>query len=130
MILEPSQIATGCPGLDDFSEWPYRNMNSPIWASRAMQCGLNAYAPEGRPVHEIVDKMASDNEYFAKVFLEGWHQMVINGYTEEELVDGPQNGWMGYYSLSQQGVQIDDFESYIADNAPVTFTDPTVSLYG
>ena len=44
-------------------------MNSPIWASRAMDCGLNDYAPEGKPVHEIVEELASDNEHFAKVFL-------------------------------------------------------------
>ena len=54
--------------------------------------------------------------------------MGINGYSDEELVDGPQNGWMGYYSLSQQGIEIDDFEAYIDANSPVTFTDPTVSL--
>ena len=54
--------------------------------------------------------------------------MGINGYSNEELVDGPQNGWMGYYSLSQQGIEIDDFEAYIDANSPVTFTDPTVSF--
>ena len=54
--------------------------------------------------------------------------MGINGYSDEELVDGPQNGWMGYYSLSQQGIEIDDFEAYIEANSPVTFTDPTVSI--
>jgi len=123
------QRAIGCSGLDeDFGtvsdpKWPYRNNNSPIWASRAMQCGLNDYAPEGKPVHEIIEELASDNEHFAKVFLDGWHQMSINGYTDEELVDGPQNAWMGYYSLSQQGIDVGDFEAYIDANAPVTFTD-------
>ena len=34
--------------------WPYRNLgNSDIFASFAMQCGLNEYAPEGRPMHEV-----------------------------------------------------------------------------
>jgi len=124
-----AQRPIGCSGIDDDfgtvsdPKWPLRNMNSPIWASRAMDCGLNDYAPEGKPVHEIVEELASDNEHFAKVFLDGWHQMSINGYTDEELVDGPQNGWMGYYSLSQQGIDIGDFEAYIDENAPVTFTD-------
>ena len=54
--------------------------------------------------------------------------MSINGYTDEELVDGPQNGWVGHYSLSKQGINIGDFEAYIAANAPVTFTDKNVSL--
>ena len=35
-------------------KWPYRNLgNSDIFASFAMQCGLNEYAPEGRPMHEV-----------------------------------------------------------------------------
>ena len=34
--------------------WPYRNLgNSDIFASFAMQCGLNEYAPEGKPMHEV-----------------------------------------------------------------------------
>merc|ERR1712226_1088145 len=104
-----AQRPIGCGGIDDNfgtvsdPKWPFRNMNSPIWASKAMDCGLNYYAPEGKPVYEIVEGLASDNEHFAAIFLEGWHQMGINGYSDEELVDGPQNGWMGYYSLSQQG---------------------------
>ena len=64
----------------------------------------------------------------SKISLDGWHQMSINGYTDEELVDGPQNGWVGHYSLSKQGINIGDFEAYIAANAPVTFTDKNVSL--
>ena len=74
----------------------------------------------------IVDAFASDNEYFAQKFLEGWQHMISNGYFAGELVDGPQNAWVGYYSLKQQGIQIENFEAYIAENAPLTFTDPKV----
>ena len=52
--------------------------------------------------------------------------MTSNGYTADELVDGPQNSWIGHYSLAQQGVDVGDFESFITENAPVTFTDATV----
>lgn len=55
--------------------------------------------------------------------------MIANGYAADELEDGPQNGWIGHYSLTKQGVEISDFESFIAENAPVTFTDPTVDPY-
>ena len=35
-------------------DWLDRNLgNSDIFASFAMQCGLNEYAPEGRPMHEV-----------------------------------------------------------------------------
>ena len=94
-----------------------------------MGCPVNDYAPEGKAMHAIVDELASDNEIFAEKFLEGWQQMTSNGYSEGDLVDGPDNGWIGHYSLSQQGVEIGNFDSYIAENAPVTFTDPEVDNF-
>ena len=127
------QRAMGCPGLnEDFGtvskpNWPYRNLNSPIFGSPAMDCPKNDYAPEGRSLFDIINELAEDNEYFAEKFLEAWQQMTSNGYSDADLVDGPQNGWLGHYSLSLQGVDISDFENYIAKNAPVIFTDPSVS---
>ena len=53
--------------------------------------------------------------------------MTSNGYSESELSDGPHNGWLGHYSLSQQGINVGDFEAYIAENTPITFTDKNVS---
>ena len=95
-----------------------------------MNCSKNPYAPEGKPMHQIVDELASDNEYWAEKFLEGWHIMVTNGYEVEygELVDGPQSAWLGHYSLTEQGIDVGDFDNYITENKPVTFTDPNVSL--
>merc|ERR1712243_448331 len=75
-------------------------MNSPIWATGAMKCNLNDYAPEGTPMHQIIDDLASDNEYFAEKFLESYGMMISNGYTESELTDGPQNGWLGHSTIS------------------------------
>ena len=141
-----NQRAMGCPGLDlpfgtvDEPNWPYRKINKPIYASPAMKCGLNTYqpnypepfthsdfAPDNRPMHEIIDELASNNEIFAEKFLEGWQMMMNNGYEEGELEDGPENGWFGYYSLAQQGIAIEpDFASFIEDNKPVWITDPTV----
>lgn len=126
------QRAVGCAGLDEpfgtitEPNWPFRNNKSPIFNSPAMKCEVNTYAPEGRPMHEIVEEFASDNEVWAEKFLEGWQQMTSNGYASDELVDGPQNGWIGHYSLTKQGVEIPDFEAFIAENTPVTFTDPMV----
>ena len=56
----------GCPGLDDFEDWPYRNMGSPIYASYAMQCGRQTY----KNLADIVDKFASDQQYWSVKFLE------------------------------------------------------------
>jgi hypothetical protein len=93
-----------------------------------MSCNLNNYAPDGKPMHKVVDALASDNELFAEKFLEGWQMMTSNGYKAGDLVDGPHNGWLGHYSLTKQGMHKheDDFDTYIKDNAPVTFTDRKV----
>ena len=126
-MLGVGQRPMGCDGLDDpFGTienplWPYRR-SSPIIGSRAMQCS------EKEDTAPIVEAFASDNEYFAEKFLEGWQVMMSNGYSKEELVDGPQNAWTGYYSLAKQGIKIDDFETYIAENAPLKFTDPKVRV--
>ena len=92
-----------------------------------MDCNVNTYAPDGKPMHEIVDELANDNEYFAEKFLEGWQMFTENGNNPIELRDGPQAGWFGFYSLTEQGISIENFESYIAEKSPVTFTDPNVS---
>ena len=46
-----------------------------------------------------------------------------------DLIDGPENGWLGYYSLTQQNktehLQM-SFADYIDENKPVTFIDPAV----
>ena len=91
-----------------------------------MQCGKNQYAPQGRPLHQIIDEFASDNEIWAENFLEGWQLMTSNGYSNQELIDGPENGWFGFYSLSQQGIEISNFKGYIKYHAPLKFTDPNV----
>ena len=90
-----------------------------------MDCNVNTYAPDGKPMHEIVDELASDNEYFAEKFLEGWQMFTENGNNPAQLRDGPYAGWLGYYSLKEQGVTMGD---YIAENSPVTFTDPKVEI--
>jgi len=124
----------GCEGIDEpfgtltEPKWVLRNQGSPIWNSPPMKCGMNDYAPEGKAMHQIIEDFASDNELFAEKFIEAFGMMASNGYTE--LNDAPQNSWLGHYSLTQQGIDLGgDFESYIATNAPVTFTDATADPY-
>merc|ERR1711872_586388 len=97
-----------------------RPMNPSSWDAPNPQ----DYAPEGRELHDIIDDLALDNEHFAEKFFEGWDIMTSNGYSEDELVDGPENGWFGYNSLVDQDVNIENFETYIRDNSPVWFTSP------
>ena len=56
--------------------------------------------------------------------------MAKNGYSD--LHEGPQSGWLGYYSLDKQG-RMDNvnLEELIAANADdgLVWTDPTVRCY-
>ena len=41
----------------------------------------NTYVPpfgEGKPVWQVVDELAADNEYWAENFMQGWQDMVTN----------------------------------------------------
>ena len=85
---------------------------------------------DGTKITDIIEEMAYDNENFAERFLEGWHQMTTNG--QSNLVNSPDNGWLGHYSLTQQGKTEHlamSFEDFVALNAPVKFTDPAVSNF-
>jgi len=140
------QRPAGCEGLDEpfgslpEANWPMKTGGDTpetdkgaFWHSPVMKCGLNEYSPDGKPMHQIIDELASDNEHFAEMFLEAWQMLTSNGdrffHHFIDLKDGPQNGWLGHYSLSQQGIDVGDFEDYIASNAPVTFTDKTADPY-
>ena len=39
---------------------------------------MPSYEPAGKPIHQVVDELASDNEYWAEMFMEGWQDMVTN----------------------------------------------------
>ena len=82
---------------DQVTEWPRCTWSGPF-----------EYAPDGKPLYEIVYELASDNEVFAEKFLEGWQMMTQNG--NEGLVDGPHHGWLGYHSLAEQGFKINNFK--------------------
>ena len=59
---EDGQRAVGCPGLDTpFKDWPYRNLNSPIYGSPALQCNKNTY----HNLASIVDSFASDQQHWS-----------------------------------------------------------------
>ena len=135
-VGEFNQRPIGCGGIDKpFDEWKAKlpvNSKTGWFYSPALQfenCSRNEYAPGGgKKLFEIVEDLASNNEIFAAKFLEGWQQMTSNGYSDEELRDGPENGWLGHYSINQWKSieEFGSYENYISMNAPVTFTNPIV----
>ena len=142
-LSSPGQKPSGCKGLDDdfgtvqppsnFNpKWPMKRQGNPIFASRAMECGLNTYKPDGRSIHKITDDFATDSDLWQPKFLEAYHIMTTNGYKEQDLEDGPDNAWFGHTSLTRQNIRIGNFAEYIATaqkTGPLSFTDPTVYSY-
>ena len=53
-----------------------------IFGSPTMQCNKVTEKFNKRKITNIIDKFATNNEYFANKFLKGWHQMTTNGYSE------------------------------------------------
>ena len=97
-------------------------MKSPIFATAAMECGRQTY----HNLADIVDKFASDQQYWSIRFMEAWDIMASNGYTD--LTEGPFSGWFGYYSLKKQGKNSRKLKKLEAqtNNRGLVWTDPEV----
>ena len=123
---ENGQRAIGCPGLDTpFEDWPYKTSDrgaTGIYASPAMNCSsLNSY----HGMADIVESYASDQQLWSVKFLEAWDIMATNGYSS--LTEGPEAGWLGFYSLNKQGKLAEtSLSSLIAEKADtgLVWTDP------
>merc|ERR1712136_285817 len=124
---------TGCDGinLEDTSvmwEDGWTGVNSAT-TSPVNQCNVtDVQDEEGRPIHRIVEEFADDHDTWASAFLDAWHRMQGNGYTD--LKDAPQNSWMGYYTLKDMDADIGDhYGKFIQENKPVVFTSESVDPY-
>ena len=64
-------------------------------------------------------------------FLEAWDIMATNGYST--LTEGPEAGWLGFYSLNKQGKMASgvSLASLIAEKADtgLVWTDPGADAY-
>ena len=49
-------------------------------------------------MHKEYDRFAEDHDGWALAFLEGWDKMLTNGYSSGQLMDAPQESWLGYNS--------------------------------
>ena len=65
----------------------------------------------GKPIYKIVEEFADDHDDWAEAFLEAFPRMQSIGYTN--LQDGPENSWLGYYSLEDMGAKIGSFYIFI-----------------
>ena len=93
----------GCPGINlTWDEMPHDTKSFKY--SNIEECPLNDYAPDGTPLHKIVEDLADDHDYFGRMFLEGFERMITNGYDENDLHDAVENAWFGYYTMEGEGI--------------------------
>ena len=89
----------GCPGIDfTWEEMPHDTKHFKY--SNIEECPLNDYAPTGRALHQIVEDLADDHDYFGRMFLEGFERMTSNGYGDQDLQDAVEEAWFGYYTMA------------------------------
>jgi len=83
---------TGRPGgCDCFT----KAGQSPHWRnSRIVDCPKQNYAPEGEPLHQIVEEYADNQDLWIKDFLAALDKMSMNGNDPSTLTEGP-TGWFG-----------------------------------
>ena len=130
---KPSYRPVGCPGLPDkWEDMPYDGKKNLEW-TKIERCPLNDYAPEGKPLYQVVEDTADDHDVFGQNLLAGFERMIQNGYDPIlDLQDAPTNSWFGYYTMENQdrfSNALDNFEEFVVDNAPLTFTDPNADPY-
>ena len=60
------------------------------------ECDKEDYSPEGKPLYKIVDGFADDQGKWFEEFVPSLEKMVENGYTNNDLVDAPNNWFSSF----------------------------------
>ena len=96
--------ATGCEGIDDISISDTKHIGD-SWLSPVANCPVQDDKDKNdTPIHEIVEEFADNHDIWASHFLQAWKRMQSIGYTD--LKDGPEESWLGYYTLKDMGANI------------------------
>jgi len=117
----------GCDGINIERKGP-RWIKKWTFGTPVMTCQRNDLNLDGEPAYKVIEDFADNHDVWAKDFLDGWELMQANGYGNS-LAVGPQNGWLGFNSLRERGDKVDDYESFINDNAPLVFTNPKANPF-
>ena len=83
-----------------------------------------------------MDEYATDHDIWANDFLSAWQKIGTNGYQGDELHDGPESSWLGYFSLKEANGssafdmdKYDGYKAFIEANSPVWFTRKDVNPF-
>ena len=112
-------MGTGCPGfiegrpfnletpnvMWEHGSGPITDGSNSVVASPAADCPVqDLIDEEGTSIAEITEQYADDHDVWASDFLDAWQRMQAIKCTN--LKDGPENSWLGYYSLKEMGADI------------------------
>ena len=86
--VTPEGRPTGCEGLDE--AW----LNGHSVFTGKVTCPKEDYAPEGIPLHQLVESMADDQQLFMEVYIAAHEKMIANGYDETDLEQAPSDKWV------------------------------------
>ena len=131
---------TGCPGIDletpnimwgngepcsEHGSGPIKDGSNSVVASPAADCPVqDLIDEEGTRIAEITEQYANDHDVWASDFLDAWQRMQAIKCTN--LKDGPENSWLGYYSLKEMGADIG--ENYLGFLYVVIYSKILISL--
>ena len=105
--------ATNCSGItleEPNVMWvngsgPIKDGSNSVVASPVAKCPVQTLKDEeGTRIAEITEQYADDHDVWATEFLDAWQRM--QEIKCPDLKDGPENSWLGYYSLNSMGAPI------------------------
>ena len=91
----------GCNGSLDAMlwskfDWGNANWRYPVTGENSATCGPNMERYEdGEALSEITVAFGKDHDVWNQAFMDGWAKISMNGYTEDQLVAGPEYSWLG-----------------------------------
>ena len=92
-------MPSGCPSFDE--NWLLGGDGRFTGNFRNVDCGKETYAPDGEPLHQIVEEIADCNENLMKDFVPAFEKMINNGYDVDTLDLVPAEWWNHVLKLFQ-----------------------------
>jgi len=88
-VSEETGLPTGCNAFDEAKNWSDDTTTKGY--AGPIDCPLQTYAPEGEPLHSVVEEFADDQNAWLRDFLPALQKMVEN--KANDLVEAPTGWW-------------------------------------
>ena len=98
--ITPEGRPMGCEGLTD--EW----VNGHVTFTGNVTCPKEDYAPEGIPLHQLVEFMADDQQLFMEVYIAAHEKMIANGYNVADLDQAPSDKWVYDWQIANKDTMV------------------------